>query len=118
MDKSNVRTVIHATVPETLDRFYQEVGRSGRDGKSSISIILDTEEDRITTYEITSDKVKGNKISGYEKAYQRWKKLISQAKLTSFGDDQFYSFNINAPRPGLKQETKLNKMHNIAHLIF
>ena len=39
IDNENVRTVIHATVPETLDRFYQEVGRGGRDGKSSYSIL-------------------------------------------------------------------------------
>ena len=85
VDKSNVRTVIHATVPETLDRFYQEVGRSGRDGKSSISIILDTEEDRITAYEITSDKGKGNKIR-LEK-HTKDGKLI--AKVDIIWDDQF-----------------------------
>jgi superfamily II DNA helicase RecQ len=46
VDKPDVRAIVHATMPEGLDRFYQEAGRGGRDGYATLSCVLWTSDDR------------------------------------------------------------------------
>jgi ATP-dependent DNA helicase RecQ len=45
IDKSDVRAVVHAMLPENLDRYYQDVGRGGRDGCQSVSVLLTIPDD-------------------------------------------------------------------------
>ncbi|MFB1050465.1 ATP-dependent DNA helicase RecQ [Paraliobacillus sp. JSM ZJ581] len=40
IDKSNVRLIIHYHLPTQMESFIQEVGRAGRDGESSVSVVL------------------------------------------------------------------------------
>ena len=56
IDVPDVRSVIHACVPESLDRYYQEVGRSGRDGRSAISVVLPTKADREVAHGLSSPR--------------------------------------------------------------
>jgi ATP-dependent DNA helicase RecQ len=67
VDQDEVRSVIHACVPETLDRWYQEIGRGGRDGQASIALVVANSADLATATRMATELV-----IGHEKAFDRW----------------------------------------------
>jgi ATP-dependent DNA helicase RecQ len=45
VDKPNVRAVVHASVPDSLDTYYQQIGRGGRDGDDAVALLFYRPED-------------------------------------------------------------------------
>lgn len=76
VDQSEVRAVIHACIPENLDRFYQEVGRGGRDGRACLSLLLYTNEDKKTAKGLNK-KI----IIGIERGLQRWSRMFQDKRV-------------------------------------
>jgi DNA topoisomerase III len=48
IDKPNIRTVVHVALPSSLEAYYQEIGRAGRDGLLSRTILMHSYADRYT----------------------------------------------------------------------
>ena len=70
IDIPDVRAVIHVCVPESIDRLYQEVGRSGRDGYATASLVLWTPTDMRVAGGIAHERMIGPKL-----AWQRWQSM-------------------------------------------
>ena len=45
IDKSNIRYIIHVTIPKNLESYYQEIGRSGRDGENAKCYLMYNRQD-------------------------------------------------------------------------
>lgn len=77
VDKPDVRTIIHACCPENLSRFYQEVGRGGRDRLPSISLFIPYQ----SRYDSEGDVRRAlglvnKRVLTVERAVIRWKGML------------------------------------------
>jgi ATP-dependent DNA helicase RecQ len=71
VDQNDVRSVVHACLPESIDRFYQEVGRSGRDGRASVSLLVTSPNDERVAKNL-STKTRISIDRGFERWIEMW----------------------------------------------
>ena len=111
IDKGDVRTVIHATIPETLDRYYQEVGRGGRDGKSSVSLVVYENSD----WDICRRMANPTLISN-ELGMKRWESLYQSRKIVA-EDTLLFELDLGVIRQGLTESNDENIKWNVRTLL-
>lgn len=93
VDKADVRTIITSYLPENISRFYQEVGRAGRDGYSalSFSLICHFEDDKV------ADSFTDSRLLTVDSLLERWNELKANAE-PSEESDCIWINTSNAPK--------------------
>lgn len=90
IDKPDVRTVVHADVPDCLENYYQEAGRAGRDGKISYAVLLHDEKDIHELAQLTTQRFPSQQ--DIRQVYQAAANYLQIP--AGSGEGQYYDFDI------------------------
>jgi len=109
IDKADVRSVIHACLPESPTRWYQEIGRGGRDGHQAFAVCLFTDatyQSPIENDVTTAYGQSGRSWLGRDLAEKRWAALLDKRRAISWNvDRRRVTLDLDAVREGLPNES-------------
>lgn len=89
IDKPAVRTIIHADVPDSIENYYQESGRAGRDGAKAYAVLLTDASDAGRLEALPG--IRFPAISAVREVYQH---LMNYLQLPAgSGEGQYFDFN-------------------------
>jgi superfamily II DNA helicase RecQ len=108
VDQADVRAVLHACIPESIDRYYQEVGRGGRDGLASAAITLHSPSD----FDIAED-LSSSRVIGVELGLERWSAMLHGAQ--ALGANR-YRVSLDARRSAIFRGSRENEAWNLRTL--
>jgi len=108
VDQSDVRSVLHACVPESIDRYYQEVGRGGRDGLASAAVMLHAPSD----FDVAED-LSTKRVIGVELGLERWAAMVTSAQ--SLGANR-YRVSLETQRRTVVRNSRENEAWNLRTL--
>lgn len=91
IDKANVKTVIHIHLPESMESYYQEAGRAGRDDKKAFAVLLTSTSDKAQAQSQFINVLPDKKI-----LKQIYIKLCTYFQIAyGEGINEQFSFNLN-----------------------
>lgn len=79
IDKSNIRYVVHYNLPDCLDKYYQQIGRAGRDGLRADCLLLHAPEDIRTRKFLISKMAPRERHGAYHRLDQMHKWITSRS---------------------------------------
>ncbi|MFD0583106.1 protein DpdF [Dactylosporangium darangshiense] len=105
VDMPSVRTIVHACLPETIDRYYQEVGRGGRDGRPCVAYLATAPGDLNL-----AERINRMVLIGDDRGWLRWQAM--RAKARWLPDSRLEIDLVQLP-PHLRDESARNIQWNV-----